>query len=212
MRKLIIITILIFSYATVSAQGIFAQQKKRLILFGQQIVLLNTMYGSLKKGYKIVQDGLDLSQLLKGGEFSLHQDHISSLSKVNPAISGSGKVKGILSFDKALLESINAYMANQAKTTGYPIDLIAGFKLAAGGMILDAETDEKMLQSLLTPGELAMTDQERITQIDLLYKNASGRYSISQGLISATHKLYLGRSGKENNQEKLRELHGLNAQ
>lgn len=199
----------ILLYAGAAHAQIFAQQQKRLQLFAKQILLLKTMYSDLKKGYKIVQNGLDLAHQFKNGEFSLHEEHILSLSKINPVIAKSGYVEAILAYDKAMEQVIADQRSEQDKAGDYPADLKKDLGKAADGLTAAKDADAVTLEKLLTPGELQMSDEERMEQIGQLYLRASQRYTDCRWLVNATRKIYAGRRQQQQDDQILRDLYGI---
>lgn len=154
----------------------FNQKKTQRKYMLAQIAKLQLYLGYLKKGYDIVQDGLNLVSDIKNGDFHLHQFFFDRLKQVSPKIKQYGKVAEMISMQVRML---TAYKDNykQFKQVGQftPDEIDGLFKILSNLLDL-ALADINDLTIILTNGDLGMSDDERISRIDELWGRMSEKY------------------------------------
>ncbi|OQP65482.1 hypothetical protein A3860_17615 [Niastella vici] len=159
---------------TWSSQVVNAQDQKKEMLI--QIAKLQVYIGYLIKGYNIVQDGLNLVSDIKNGDFHLHQFFFDRLKQVNPKVKLYGKVADMISMQ---IRMLTAYKNNykQFKQSGSFTPEEIDYLFQTLSNLLDlALSDINDLTTVLTNGELEMSDNERINRIDKLWNNISLKY------------------------------------
>jgi hypothetical protein len=106
-----------------------------------QIAALNEYSAAAADGYRLVENGWHTIAAIRQGEWDLHKAYYGSLAAVNPVVRGMPEAQDIV--------TVAGLMAKRGQT-----------KEAA-----DAASD---LTSLLTDGQLVLTDGERIKRIIVL--------------------------------------------
>ena len=151
-------------------------QKKYLL---QQIAYLQLYMGYVKKGYKIVKGGLNTISDWKGGEFKLHDNHFNSLNTVNPNIRKSNNVKGIKDLQRSISKKCELTQhrvkegdALNAREVYYVNGVFERLLQDCNGILAE-------LIAVTSNGKLEMTDDERITKIDELYRRMQDNYSFT---------------------------------
>ncbi|MBT2563774.1 hypothetical protein J7E50_05515 [Pedobacter sp. ISL-68] len=151
----------------------FSQKKTQEKYLLEQIAAVQLYAGYLKKGYEVARSGWNTVSDLANGEFSLHNNFISSLAAVNPAIRKSVKVAEIVAFQLEMMKVFSSLKAEQ------------GLSLAVFGYI--GEVEDKVLSEcrddldglflVMTSGRLEMGDAERLLRLDGIYKAMQDRAS-----------------------------------
>lgn len=175
----------------VQAQGLgewFNQKKTQTKYLIKQIAALQVYLGYLKKGYRITQDGLNLIGDIKGGEFNLHKDYFSSLKTVNPNIMKYPKIAAILSMQMGIINQHYSIMAISKESDQLDAEELNYIKKVFENLEDEAEKDLDELQLVITNGQMQMTDDERIKEIDKIYNSVQDKYSFS---ISFSDKVKL---------------------
>ncbi|SIT31454.1 hypothetical protein SAMN05421788_110177 [Filimonas lacunae] len=145
-------------------------QKKYLLA---HIAKLQLFLERLKKGYDIAKDGLNLIGTIKDGDFSLHSAFFNHLQTVSPAVTGYSKAAAIATIQT---ESLQLY--RNARTTFIASGMLTAkeqddcFSIISD-ILSEIATQVADLVTILTSGQLEMTDHQRITAIDAIYTNST---------------------------------------
>jgi hypothetical protein len=167
--------VLVFFCCTWLGQDVLAQSKTRKVML-EQIAKLQVYLEYLKKGYDIVQDGLHLVSEIKNGDFNLHYLFFDRLKQVSPKVKQYSKVADIISMQ---LKMLTAYKNNykQFKQIGtFSSDELDYLFQTLSNLLDFALADINDLTNLLTDGEFAMSDDERIVRVDELWKRMNEKY------------------------------------
>lgn len=212
--KILFIVIICCLFATGTKAQTFSEwffqnktQKKYLI---QQIAALQIYIGYAQKGYSIAKNGLDLIGDLKRGEFNLHAGYFSSLKSVNPKIRNYAKVADIIllqlkviSTGKNLLKAVKKSDIMNAEEMNY-------ISRVFEKLLKDCALTTVELIDLVNNGKLEMTDDERITRIDDLYREMQLKSDFSKDFSSQTLAMVNLRLKSKNDADVSGELHGIN--
>lgn len=172
---------IIFAYY-VRAQTVeeWTQQKetaiKRLV---EQIIANQVFIEHVKSGIKIVSGGLHTIRDIKNGEFKLHLGYFDSLKIVNPKIKSSVKVAEIVSLQLRIVnvfkESLTSARLSAQFTNvelSYCVNVVNEFLKGCIQVV-----DDLML--VITSGQLAMTDDERLQRINRIYLIMQERFAFA---------------------------------
>lgn len=153
----------------------FKQKKTRKKYLLAQIAALGTYVKAVEQGYDIAQDGLTAVCGLKGGNFMQHALHFQSLQMVSPRVKGYLKVAAIPEMEDQMAQCRQSVLTDK-NVTGYlnERELVAVRQLFNEASIASKPALEE-LEMLSTDHTLAMTDDERITQVDQLYAAVKNR-------------------------------------
>jgi hypothetical protein len=200
MNKAMIAIGLVLCAQTLSAQTFkewFHQKKTQKEYLIQQIAALKVYLTSLKKGYDIVQKGLNTVGDIKQGKFDLDIEYLESLKNVNSAVSGSAKVANIVGYQKAIMLEFRKLkdLANEselltAQEKRYVADVYSN-------MLKESEVSLEELDRVLSDTDFEMKDDERINRIDLLYVDMKDKYSFTKSFSSSTRQLISQRAKDE---------------
>lgn len=146
----------------------------------RQIALLQTYLEALKKGYKIVANGLYTIENIKNGDFNLSRDFFGSLRNVNPFIASSARVADITAFQVALLKElrrVNTFARSNRNFTALEVRYIAE---VYSNMLKLSDLSVAELLEIIRPAKSEMTDDERIRRLNKLYEEMKGKYAFSK--------------------------------
>lgn len=202
MRKLLTTLALLLSLI-VSAQS----KQDRVML--QQITALKTYGNYIKKGYKVVRDGLDLVGKLKEGELSLHKLFFQGLEAVSPAVRNYPKVAGLLELNMqiiALEEKFSRQLDNDL-FYGTEKDYI---RRVMARVLEGCEDDLEALQAVLSESNLLADDAERLARIDGLFNGMEDRYIFIRAFYNECATLAAARQHESNGIRQSRQLYNIN--
>jgi len=139
----------------------FEQGKTQIKYLGLQIAALNSAEQALKQGYAICKSGLSSITSFTGTEYGLHQDYYASLKAVSPAVKGDPDVSAIGVYQQEILAAFQALPSLQLLTVSESA-YVASVKQ---GLLTGCDRDLSELALVVTPGQLSLTDDERIKRL-----------------------------------------------
>lgn len=186
MRKGMLILIVLLDLCTVQAQlpapkwsEFFNQTKKQRQRMMEQIALLQVYIEVLKKGYRIVEDGLQLINDIKQGDFSMHNGYFASLKTVNPDIKKYSKVNDITRlYDD--IATLYIQSTKIASGTVFTNEERSAVERIFSGLLTQANNNLKQLKTLTTPGNFELTDDERLKRIEVLWADMRDKYAFAK--------------------------------
>ena len=187
MKKIAIILIIMGLSQVAPAQNKF----KELIA---RIALLKVYLGYLQKGYSTVRGGLTLIGDIKAGEFKLHKDYFNSLKSINPKIEHYAKVADIIAFQTGIIHRYKKAFG-QARDCGFfnPTEL-EYIQSVYENLVKESAENANLLIAVTTNGQLQMTDEQRLQQVEKLYKSVKDQYGFLQAFNNALKIQCLQRS------------------
>ncbi|MEE1946404.1 hypothetical protein VRU48_14870 [Pedobacter sp. KR3-3] len=180
-----------------------ATQKKYLL---QQIEALKVYAGYLKDGYNVAKDGTRLIGDIKNGDFSLHRDYFAGLKSVKPGIRNQDKVTAILEMERQMLRSRTAVFEKVRQSGQFSPAELEEIRGLYNRLNEEASRDLDEMELVIRDGEAAMTDDERIRRIDLLYVSMQGKKTTQHRLNQKLLGLATSRKAKQQEYQTLKEL------
>lgn len=192
--------LMMISMAMVSAaqgQGInqwFRQKKTQTQYLIQQIAALKAYTGQLQKGYRIVQGGLNTIGDIKDGHFRLDRVFFDELRAINPRIRQYARVTDIITLNIQVIKLSGAAMKAAKRSDRFNHnELSYSEKVFRNVMDNCSELIDELIQ-ILSPGELQLSDDERIKRIDGVYAEMKDRYGFINSYCNDLEKLQVQRS------------------
>jgi hypothetical protein len=184
----------------------FSQKKTQIKYLTEQIAALNACETSLRQGYNMLHSEWSSIGNFKNGEFGLHQDYYNSLSQVNPQVKSSIDLTTIQSEQQSIISQFNALQ--------HLTDLSASEQTYIGlvqqNVINQCAKDLTDLQTVLTSGNLVMTDDERIKRINQLTAAIKDKYLFTCSFCVQVRLLAIQHNRDNQNIQTLNQLHGIN--
>src|SRR5690349_3244190 len=113
MKATILYIMILVACTSTQAQTVeeWTNQKKTQIKYlVLQIAALKQDTSVIERGYYIAEEGLDVIQSIKKGDFNLHSDYFNSLKKVNPKIKVYWKVADIIALQINMITSYKKHL------------------------------------------------------------------------------------------------------
>jgi uncharacterized protein (DUF2267 family) len=202
MKRISVITMI-----CLCASALMAQSKAQVML--EQIAQLGTSLKTLKDGYKVVSNGLDNVNGLKNGTFNQHQDYFNSLKQINPAISNDPKVQLIAKTQKQIISLFQKETSWQKQQAILNKDEIEYLQRVYNNLLENCNKDIDELNAAAKSGT-EMKDDERIKNIDRIYRSATDKYQFTQSFVHKTHALAQDRKADKKQKEIIKKLYGIN--
>lgn len=206
MKTLIIFVAVLIVPAMAKAQS---QKAKEIKYMTEQIAALKVYTGYIRKGYNTVKGGLRTINDIKSGDLNLHSAYYHSLIAINPEIRRypktheiariQGNVLTVIKNTKGYLQRSPAF-TNGEKQYHYRV---------FDRLMSDCNETVKEFETVITPGELQMKDDERIRRIDLLHERSLKQWQFAKQFCAEAISLERARTQGQRDIDNSRRLHGI---
>lgn len=177
-------------------------QKKYLL---QQLAALKMYAGYLKKGYTIVTDGLNSIKGFTKAELSLHDKFFKSKRIVNPAVINPQMLDDIYLYQSSILKRFNAILS----TYSFHKRDIEYLKEVYLNVSDECNNDLAELVLIMSPGDLEMTDDERINRFEKIHQRMQSKYLFSESLTKDLKLLVIKRQQNIREQKAFKAINGI---
>lgn len=182
---------------------------QQLLMDVQKLTAFKQMLSDMQKGYTIVSQGYEQVKSLSQGTFSLHKAFLDGLLAVSPAVSSYVKAADIVSKEAQLVQecqSAQAYFQASGQFTSAELGLLlTRYNNAIQGSLKNVDE----LAMVITAGQLRMSDAERMTAIDRIDRDVTGRLVALQGFDNSTAVEAVQRTRVQQDDNTLRGLYGV---
>jgi hypothetical protein len=184
----------------------FSQGKTQIKYLTQQIAALNAFESSVKQGYNMAKNEWGAIGEFKNGEFGLHQNYYSSLSEVNPDVKKRIDLTAIQSEQQDIVNQFNRIQSLPYLTASEQNYI----HTVRQNILTEFGKDLNDLQTVLSQGTLAMSDDERIKRIDGLTAAIKDKYLFSCSFCTQVRLLTIQRNQDNQSTQSLNQLYGVN--
>lgn len=209
-KYLSILLVLVSGWA--HGQGIgsfFSQQSAKKKDMALQIALMETYLFGLKHGYKQTQDGLANIADLKSGSFNLNNNYFHSLSQVSLAVGQNPKVAEIQSLAAEIKLNFRRFIQWQHGQDLVTAGDISYLQKVANHLIAECDKELGMLNDVISPGKLQLTDADRIKEINGIDADMKDKYAFCRTFIDRTRNVTLRRQAEARQQKMIKRLYNL---
>jgi hypothetical protein len=205
MKKLLISLVILFCQQTNAQTQALQELKLNIEKLAQLKAMLNNMYS----GYSILSEGYINLKSQSLANFNLHKTFIEGLSQISPAVRNAPEIAAIL---QAQAQIVSEYKtAFQKISTGKLLNpaelngLINNYSAVSrkSSQILDA------LKQLLTPGNLQMSEAERINFLASLRTDMEIQLGLIRNFTSQAYQLAEFRLRMKKEHQTLRKTFGI---
>lgn len=196
-----------FSFQPLRAQSFdewFNQKKTQIKYLTQQIAALQAEESSLRQGYAMLKSEWTAIGNFKNGEFGLHQSYYNSLSAVNPIVKNSTDLTTIQAEQQSIISQFNAISSLPGLMTTEQT-YIAGVRQ---NVINQCNKDLDDLRTVLTAGQLVMSDDERIKRINQITAAIKDKYVFTCSFTDQVKILAAQRNQETQTNNTLNQVYG----
>ena len=209
MKRMIFVLLLLLTGATVKVS---AQQAEieQLLLNVEKLAQLRQILADLKKGYEIVSTGYNTIKNISEGNFDLHKTFLDGLMEVNPVIRNYKRVADIINYQILIIKEYkNAYRRFKQDENFTPEE-IKYLGSVYTNLFKQSLKNLDALATILTDGDLRMSDDERLTAIDAIWREVSDQLTFLRHFNQDTKLLVLQRAKASADAQAQRKLFFLN--
>lgn len=170
------------------------QEVQQLLLNVEKLAQLKNILEDLKKGYHIVSQGYSTVKSLSEGNFSLHDSFLSGLFEVSPTVRNYRRIADIVRAQVSLIKEHKAAYQRFAGSGHFSLEELKYMKSVFNNLFNQSVKNIEALTAVITAGKLRMSDDERLTSIDAIWKDASDQLTFLRLFSSDTKLLALQRA------------------
>ncbi len=165
---------------------------------------------NLYNGYAIVSDGYTKIKGVTEGTYSLHQVFLDGLMIVSPGVKKYVKVAEIISLQNQLVNGYKSTLNNLKASNVFSAKEIEYMTSVYGNVVNKSLEHLEELLLVITSSRLRMSDDERISAIDRIYKDMKEKWTFLQAFNNSNNLLGVQRQRQQANDQKLQSLYDVN--
>ena len=208
MKRMIFVFLLLLSGARlkVSAQEAEIEQ---LLLNVEKLAQLKQILTDLKKGYEIVSTGYNTIKNISEGNFDLHKTFLDGLMEVSPAIRNYKRVADIINYQILIVKEYkNAYRRFKQDDNFTPGE-IKYLGSVYANLFKQSLKSLDALTTILTDGDLRMSDDERLKAIDDVFISMQDKLLFLRHFNNNTTILAIQRAREKKDVSTAQKIYGL---
>jgi DNA repair ATPase RecN len=208
MKKLIFMVLLLLSGASVkvSAQ---AEEIEQLLLNVEKLAQLKQILTDLKKGYEIVSTGYNTIKDVSQGSFSLHKTFLDRLMEVSPAVRNYKRVADIINYQILIVKEYKSAYRRFKQDGNFTPEEIKYLGSVYANLFNQSLKNLDALATILTSGDLRMSDNERIKAVDDLFISMQDKLLFLRHFNNNTTILAIQRSREKKDVHTAQKIYGL---
>jgi hypothetical protein len=174
------------SYCSFSQQ----QEIEQLLLDVEKLTQFKEILSDLKNGYEILSHGYDAVKNISQRNFNLHQTFLDGLLQVSPAVQSYGRITDIIQYELRMVKGKkNAFN----KFKNFTAEEIEYIDRVYDNLFNESAKNLDDLITVITAGNLRMSDDERLHAIDYIWNEVQNQYSFLRAFNNSTALLSLQR-------------------
>src|SRR5665213_1483307 len=187
-----------------------SQEAKQLLLDVEKLAQLKNILTDLKKGYEIVSGGYNAIKNISEGNFNLHAAFLNSLLEVSSTVKKYKRITDIVSTQLKIVSTYKTAL-RQLKASGkFTVDEISYFQNVYSNLFNQSLKNLDVLATIVTANKMRMSDDERLSAIDNVWKEVENQFSFLQHFNNETKALALQRAKAQNDVSTMNQLYNVN--
>ena len=183
-----------------------SQEIQQLLLDVQKLAQLKSILEDLKKGYTILESGYSTIRDISQGNFNLHDLFLNSLLEVSPTVRNYKRIADIISLQLRIVkeyQTASKQFRGSGLFDGNELNYISS---VYSNLFNQSVKNLDALATVITSGQLRMSDDERLNEIDGVWKNIFDQFSFLKDFNNKTKVLALQRAREKNDVEVMKTL------
>lgn len=189
---LALFAVTLFSSHTADAQ---AQELEQLALDIQKLAQMKSILKEMYAGYQILTGGYNTVKSLEQGNFNLHNTFLTGLMTVSPTVKNYVRVADIIAGQATLVSEYKSALHTFQSSGAFTPDELNYLATVYSNLFDASVNDLDELVTILTDGQLRMSDAERLTSIDRIYTDEQDKLTFLRTFNNSTG-LLLGQRQK----------------
>jgi hypothetical protein len=208
MKSVILVLLLLLHGASlkVSAQ---AAEIEQLLLNVEKLAQLKQVLSDLKKGYQIVSAGYNSIKNISQGNFDLHKTFLDGLMEVSPAVRNYKRVADIINDQLLIVKEYKSAYRRFRQDKNLNPEEIRYLGSVYANLFNQSLNDLDALATILTDGDLRMSDEERLKAIDEVFNSMKDKLVFLRHFNNNTAVLAIQRAREKKDISTAQKIYGL---
>lgn len=208
MKKCVMVLLLglCFFRAEIKAQ---TQEVQQLLLDVEKLAHLKNILADLKKGYQILSAGYGTIKSISEGAFTLHKTFLDALLEVSPVVKNYKRVADIVATHVRLLSDYKRAYRQFSQSGKFTREELAYFGNVYSNLLTASANNLEALAKVVTAGKLRMSDDERLTAVDAVWKEAEEQMAFLTHFNNEAKVLAVQRAKDANEVSVLKNLYNI---
>lgn len=207
MKKILIIGILFLSLFFPPRLAAQSQEMQQLLLNIEKLAQFKQILTDMKKGYQILSGGYNTIKELSQGNFSLHETFLDALMQVSPTVRNYRRVGEIVKYQLLLVKEYKSAFEGFRNSGNFSPAEIAYFSNVYSNLLNQSLRNLDELVTVITANTLRMTDEERLTAIDMVYADMQDKLLFLRSFNNNTTVLAIQRAKERNDVRVMRSIY-----
>lgn len=191
MKMVLLIAIVMMGLSErVNAQEFEIEQ---LLLNVEKLAQFKQILQDMKDGYEILVQGYNTIRDLSAGNFNLHDAFLSGLMQVSPTVRKDKRIAEIVEMQVVLTKQCTGALRRFRLSELFNEREIRYLDIVYNNLLRSSVRNMEDLTTVITAGQLRMSDHERIEMIDQIYTDMTEKLSFVRFFTDDNAKLLLGR-------------------
>lgn len=174
------------------------QEVKQLLLDVEKLAQLKSILADMKKGYEILSGGYNTIKAISEGDFRLHDVFLASLLEVNPTVKNYQRIADIIQAQIAMVGEYKTALNQFTLSRQFSVEEITYISKVYSNLFKRSVQNLDDLSNVITANKLRMTDNERLSSIDDIWKEMSDQLTFLRKFNNRTRILALQRAKERN--------------
>src|SRR5690606_27401019 len=180
-----------------------------LLLNVEKLSQFKQILSDMKKGYQILEGGYNTVKDISQGNFSLHKTFLDGLMKVSPTVRNYRHVTDIARYQITLVREYHSAYERFQNSGNFTQRELTYLGHVYENLFRESLRNLDELLTIITAGEVRMSDDERLQAIDRIYLDMQDKLLFLRHFNNNTAVLSLQREKERRNVHYSRNLHGI---
>ncbi len=185
------------------------QELQQLALNIEKLAQFRQMLADMKKGYEILTGGYNAIRNISQGNFQLHKVFLDGLMQVSPAVRQYRRVVDIIDYQVLLVREYKQAFSRFKSAGVFSADEIAYISGVYTGLFNRSLENLEDLLTVITASRLRMSDEERLQEIDSIFKDMEDKLVFLRDFNNSTGVLSLQRHKERIEVQRMKAIEGI---
>jgi len=209
MKKLFLLVFLLTASAKIQLASAQTAELEQLVLDIEKLAQLKKILNDMKTGFDIVSKGYGTIKNLSEGNYNLHEAFLNGLLVVNPKLRKYRRVADISRYQAELLKEYKSAFREFKSSGTFTPEEISYLGSVYTNLFNRSLQNLDELTLVLTDSKLRMSDDERLTAIDRIYKEMQDKLSFLRSFDQQTRLLEQQRARLQQGATEMKQLYNL---
>ena len=206
-----LLAVLLFAGCCITSGKSFAQAQEleQLALDIEKLAQFRQMLKDMEEGFEVLSRGYNAIRDISQGNFNLHKAFLDGLLAISPAVAKYKKIAEIITLQLQLVKEYKAAYSRFKDNKHFNASEISYIAKVYTNLVNESLKNLGTLLDVVTAGKLRMTDDERLTAIDVIYASMQDKLVYLRRFNINTSILSLQKGKEQNDIDVLRRLYDI---